>query len=51
MRLTADEIKLVVFALLALLAGAVAKHYRTSHPIHLPPPSATPAPKAAQESE
>ena len=51
MKLTADEIKLVVFALLALLAGAVAKHYRTTHSIHLPPPPATAAPNAARESE
>ena len=51
MKLTADEIKLVVFALLALLVGAAAKHYRTAHPIHLPPPPASPAPRAPLESE
>ena len=32
MRLTSDEIKLVTFVLLAVLAGAATKYYRTEHP-------------------
>ena len=51
MRLTADEIKLVVFVLLALLVGAAAKHYRATHPIHLPPPPVAAAVKAHAASE
>jgi hypothetical protein len=45
-KLTADEIKLIVFVLLALLVGAAAKHYRHAQPIDLPPraPHVTPAP-------
>jgi hypothetical protein len=52
-KLTADEIKLLVFVLLALLAGAAAKHYRNNHPIELPPrpAHATPAPKAQADDE
>lgn len=53
MKLTADEIKLIVFVLLALLIGATAKHYRTNHPIDLParPVQITPAPKTPVEAE
>ncbi|MEQ1861228.1 MAG: hypothetical protein ABMA13_15005 [Chthoniobacteraceae bacterium] len=32
MRLTPQEIRVVVFLLLALVAGAVVKHYRQSRP-------------------
>lgn len=42
MRMTADEIKLVTFLLVALLAGAATKHYRATHPR---PVSSTPAPR------
>ena len=41
MRLTTDEIKLLTFILVALLAGAATKYYRTQHPRPLP---ATPPP-------
>ena len=51
MRLTPAEIKLVVFALLTLLVGAAAKHYRTAHPIHLPPPPVASVTKAPAKSE
>ena len=52
MKLTTDEIKLVVFVLLALLVGAAAKHYRSSHPISLPPAHhRTPVPKAPADPE
>jgi hypothetical protein len=46
MKLTADEIKLIVFVLLALLVGAAAKHYRHAQRIDLPPraPHVTPVP-------
>jgi hypothetical protein len=32
MRMTKDEILLVVIVLLAFVVGAVARHYRSSHP-------------------
>ena len=52
MKLTTDEIKLVVFVLIALLVGAATKHYRTNHPIVLPPaPHRTPAAKAPAGAE
>lgn len=47
MKLTADEIKLVVFVLLALLVGAAVKHYRTQTPELLPRAPATAAATAA----
>jgi hypothetical protein len=52
-KLTADEIKLLVFVLLALLVGVATKHYRNNHPIELPPrpAHATPAPKEPVEDE
>jgi hypothetical protein len=45
-KLTADEIRLLAFVLLALLIGAAVKHYRNAHPIDLParPAHVTPAP-------
>ena len=53
MKLTPDEIKLVVFVLLALLVGVAAKNYRAGHPIELPPrpPPLTAAPKAPADAE
>jgi hypothetical protein len=48
MKLTPDEIRLVVFILVALVLGAAVKNYRHKRQIELPPPpqvmSATPAP-------
>jgi hypothetical protein len=39
--MTRDEIKLVVFILSAILAGALVQHYRTRLPL---PPAPTPPP-------
>ena len=39
MRLTADEIKLVVFLVVALLVGVTVKHYRHRDRLQLPPPA------------
>jgi hypothetical protein len=52
-KLTADEIRLIVFVLLALLVGAAVKHYRHGRPVELPPPPAhaSPAPKAPVDYE
>jgi hypothetical protein len=46
MRLSADEIKLVVFVLLALLVGATVKHYRAHRPMPARPPPAQLTPVA-----
>jgi len=43
MRMTKDEILLVVIVLAALLSGAAAKHYRNTHHRLKVDPSATPA--------
>ena len=53
MRLSSDEIKLIVFVLLSLLVGAAVKHYRARQPMPLAPAAAqvVPAPRAAVESE
>jgi hypothetical protein len=53
MKLRADEIKLVVFVLLALLVGAAVQHYRHSHPVVLPPAPARlkPVPRAPVDFE
>ena len=37
MRLTAHEIKLIVFILTALVAGALVKEYRATHRAAIPP--------------
>lgn len=42
MRMTKDEIKIVTFALIALLVGAATKSYRRAHPES---PKSTPIPK------
>jgi len=44
MRMTTDEIKLITFIVLAVLAGASAKYYRIAHPR---PMMSTPLPKQA----
>ena len=46
MRLSPDEIKLVVFVLLALLVGATVKHYRSHRPMPARPPAAQVMPVA-----
>jgi hypothetical protein len=53
MKLTADEIRLVVFVLVALVVGAAVKNYRHRHRIEVPPPPtlATPATPAPSDSE
>jgi hypothetical protein len=44
MKLTADEIKLVAFIVVALLVGAATRHFRHRGDFHLPPtPSAVEA--------
>lgn len=48
MKLTTDEIRLVVFVLLALLAGAAVKHYRSTRLDPLTPARTT-APTPAAE--
>ena len=45
MRLTADEIKVVTFILVALLVGTAAKNYRSTHP---EVPKASPVPRYQQ---
>ena len=42
MRMTTDEIKLITFIVLAVLAGVSAKYYRAAHPR---PIMSTPLPK------
>jgi len=42
-KLTTDEIKLVVFVLLALVVGAAVKHYRTPNIPPFPPAGVTDA--------
>ena len=42
MRMTKDEITLVVVVLLVFVAGAAAKHYRNIHPKPVPPHAAAP---------
>ena len=37
MRMTKDEITLVVVVLLVFVVGAAAKHYRNTHPQPAPP--------------
>lgn len=44
MRMTIDEIKLITFVVIAVLAGASAKFYRDRHPR---PKMSTPPPKEA----
>jgi hypothetical protein len=44
MKLTPDEIRLVVFILLALVVGAAVKNYRHRQQFDLPPPPARVAP-------
>jgi hypothetical protein len=53
MKLTPDEIRLVVFVLVALVVGAAVKNYRHRHRIEVPPPPtlATPATPAPVDSE
>jgi len=53
MKLTPDEIRLVVFVLVSLVVGAAVKNYRHSHRITVPPPPALapPATPAPADSE
>ena len=53
MRLSSDEIKLVVFVLLSLLVGSAVKHYRARQPMPVAPAAAqvVPAPRATVGDE
>jgi hypothetical protein len=53
MRLSSDEIKLVVFVLLSLLVGATVKHYRARQPMPVAPAAAqvVPGPRVAVDSD
>ena len=48
MRLTKDEIALVVMVLLALTVGAAVRHWRGAHPRGKTAAPATPAPAVAR---
>jgi len=50
MRLTRDEILLIVAIIIALLVGATVKHYRDAQRMH-PQPAAPPAGNSASVAE